>query len=538
VKASPTGHLTRRAASLAAILQLVLPPTGTAQNPPRAGVRESVVVRAAEIEVLVLDAEGRPVTDLTRDEFILRVNGSPQKIDWVLPPGPPANRQEAVSTEIRELPGQEAQAPESPPVLSHSTVVFIDDLHMNFRSRSMGLNALRVHLDTLPAGEEIALYGFRHHLEILQRFTTDRTALKSALDRLGRTTPVSQLLHSQAEWAGQSEAALQAFSQMLQALAGRPEPKTLIVLAEYLPTSSWELDNPMGTASTFDFAASIRQDSHDAFLARATILALDPSGIHPFGPGLDQAAPVVASAPSTTGAATPSVTIPSLDSFQAPAANHLETGGDVFAVLARETGGARISNTNRLAQDLGKQADLLNARYRIGFTPDAGSSEIRSVAVRVTRPGLSVRTATGQGSLVGEGLTRARFASAVLTRDLPPADFPIKVEPVKSPRGWMTKTLSFEIRIPARELFVQDRGDSLTGNVEVLVASEDDRGGVGDVQRQAVEVRLSKKDVAKLEHAFFRLPLTLQIEGKGFLLVGVRDTTTNRLGEARVAYPR
>jgi VWFA-related protein len=534
----PAGSQVRRALKAATFLSmLLLPVPSPAQVPPQAGVRESVTVRAAEIEVLVLDSNGRPVTDLTREEFLLTVDGAPRKIDWVLPPAPPPKLPETAA----EPEAHPAQSGASAPVgaaPAHSTVFFVDDFHLSFRSRSMGLNALKVYLAALPPKEEAALYSFRHRLEILQRFTVDRAALSAALDRLGRTSPVAMTLNSRAEWAGRSEGALQSLSQMLQALAGRPESKTVVVLADYLPATSWELANPLGTSSAFDFAAAMKQDAHDAYLARATIVALDPSGIHPFGAGADQsaAASILPSTPS--GAATASLSGDAQDSFQAPQAGHMEAGGDAFAVLARETGGARISNTNRLPEDLAAEVELLNARYRLGFTPDSRSSETRRVSVRVTRAGLRVRMAAGQGSLLGDSLARARFAAALLSSSLRQADFPIRVEMVKAPKGWVDKTLSLEIKIPVRELFVEDRGETLQGRVEILVTTEDNQGGVGEVQREAVAVQVAKKDAARAEHAFFRLPLTLHVEGKGTLLVGVRDTTTNRLGHATLSYPK
>jgi VWFA-related protein len=523
--------------TLATSLSVLLLPIPTeAQDLPQAGVRESVTVRAAEIEVLVLDSMGRPVTDLAREEFLLTVDGAPRKIDWVLPPAHSSRLLEATAEPQARLEQPRTSAAAAAP--PHSTVFFVDDLHLSFRSRSMGLDALKVYLGTLPPNEEMALYSFRHRLEILQRYTLDRAALSAAIGRLGRTTPVSMTVNSQAEWAGRSEGALQGLSQMLQTLAGRPESKTIVVLADYVPASSWELANPLGAASAFDFAAAMKQDARDAFLARATILALDPSGIHPFGAGADQATPASILPSEPSGAATASLSGDAQHSFQTPQANHLETGGDAFGVLARETGGSRISNTNRLPQQLTAETDLLNARYRIGFTPDASRSATHAVGLRVTRPDLHVRMASGQGSLAGDALARARFASGLLSSDLPRVDFPIRVDPVTAPKGWINKTLSLEVWIPARELFVEDKGETLQGQVEVLVTNEDDRGGVGPVHREVVAVRISKNDASRVDHSVFRMPLTLHIEGKGFLLVGVRDTTTNRLGHARVPYPK
>lgn len=509
-----------------------------AQTTQQSGVRESVVVRAAEIEVLVLDSRGRPVTDLGPDEFVLTVDGEPRKIDWVQPPPSRKEKEEVLAG--REAPAGLPAIQPAAPALPHSTVFFVDDLHLDFRSRFMGLRSLKIHLQTLPAAEEVAVYAFRHRLEILQRFTTDRPAVTAALERLGKATPVSLLPLSQGLWAGESEAALQGLSLMLEALAGRSEPKTVIVLGGYLPANDHELPNSSRTTAPFDLTDQIRQNSADAYLARATVVALDPSGIHPFGAPLDQqtATPISDSTPSPTAStADDSRTDIKADSSSLPNADHMETGGDAFAILAHDTGGARLSTSNQPERLLAAETELLNNRYRIGFTPGAETSRTRSIAVRVTRPGLRVRTATGQRSLSGDAVVRPRFASALLSKDLPPADFPIRIEEKKPAKGWGSKkTLSLEIRVPAREVLVEDKGGTLNGRIEILVATADDQGGISDIQSQAVEVHISKTDAARIPHGYFKTPLSLQVDGKGILLVGVRDTSTNRVGHARLPY--
>jgi VWFA-related protein len=509
-----------------------------AQTTQQTGVRESVVVRAAEIEVLVLDSKGRPVTDLRRDEFLLTVDGRPRKIDWVLPP--PARKGEVVAVQKLQVDLPETPSLSPAPALPHSTVFFVDDMHLDFRSRYMGLRAIEVHANTLPLEEEVAVYTFRRRLEIVQRFTTDRTEVTASVKRLGKATPASFLLHGPVDWVGESQAALQGLSQMLTTLSGRPEPKTVILLGGYLPVHSLGRPDPYRPDSSFDFRDEIRQAERDAFLARATVVALDPSGIHPFGPGLDQQAPTPIGAfgsSSQTPAPDDSRSDIASSSSSVPSADHLESGGDAFAVLAHDTGGSRLSTSNQPEKLLAAETELLNSRYRIGFTPDAVSSQTRSIAIAVTRSGLRVRTAAGQRSLSGETMVRSRFASALLSRDLPLADFPIRVDSNKPPKGWFgTKTLSFEIRLPAREVYVEDRGETLSGGVEVLVATADDQGGISDIRSQAVEVRISKSDASRIPHAYFKIPLSLHVGGKGLLLVGVRDTTTNRLGHARVSY--
>jgi VWFA-related protein len=517
-----------RLAYFSPVCLLFLASIASAQAPQQTGVKDSVVVRAAEIEVLVLDSKGRPVTDLAREEFLLTVDGLPRKIDWVSPPN--TSRGDA-SVEVAPAPASTGIPPLAS-ALPHSTVFFLDEPHLDFRSRFRGLRALEMHLKTLPLQENVAVYSFRHGLKLVQPFTTDRAAIVSSLERLGRATPVSQQLNSTAQRASESEGVFQDLSRMLQGLAGRSEPKTLVLLAGYLPISSWELANPLGSKASFDFTEQVRQTSRDAFLARATILAVDPSGVPALDLGLTEPLALAAAARFLDDSR------PGLSPSAAPvtSADPLASGGDALAVLARETGGSRLTLSNNPEWQLDAETQRLNSRYRIGFTPDTETLQTRQLAVRVTRPGLRVRTATGQLSLAGEALVRARFASSLLSGDLPLVDFPIRVEETTSPNSRLTKTLSVEVSFSSLDVFLQDRGDVLGGQVEILAATADKDGSLSDVRSQALDVRIPASAAALVPRSSFRTLVTLQVRGKGSLLVGVRDTTTNRLGEARLRY--
>jgi VWFA-related protein len=492
-----------RLAYFSPVCLLFLASIASAQAPQQTGVKDSVVVRAAEIEVLVLDSKGRPVTDLAREEFLLTVDGLPRKIDWVSPPN--TSRGDA-SVEVAPAPASTGIPPLAS-ALPHSTVFFLDEPHLDFRSRFRGLRALEMHLKTLPLQENVAVYS-------------------------GRATPVSQQLNSTAQRASESEGVFQDLSRMLQGLAGRSEPKTLVLLGGYLPISSWELANPLGSKASFDFTEQVRQTSRDAFLARVTILAVDPSGVPSQDLGLTDPLALPA------GARFLDESRPGLSPSAAPvtSADPLASGGDALAVLARETGGSRLTLSNNPEWQLDAETQRLNSRYRIGFTPDTETSQTRQVAVRVTRPGLRVRTATGQLSLAGEALVRARFASSLLSGDLPLVDFPIRVEETTSPNSRLTKTLSVEVSFSSLDVFLQDRGDVLGGQVEILAATADKDGSLSDVRSQALDVRIPASAAALVPRSSFRTLVTLQVRGKGSLLVGVRDTTTNRLGEARLRY--
>ncbi|MBP9144252.1 MAG: hypothetical protein KBI44_07195, partial [Thermoanaerobaculia bacterium] len=68
------------AAGLAATL-----PVAAQEAPPAFG--ERVEVEVVNVDVVVTDAAGKRVTNLTREDFRLEVDGKPMPIDYFAPPG-------------------------------------------------------------------------------------------------------------------------------------------------------------------------------------------------------------------------------------------------------------------------------------------------------------------------------------------------------------------------------------------------------------------------------------------------------------------
>ena len=69
--------ITRLGSSL---LMALLPVLGAAQQPPT--FTEEIEVRVMDLDVSVTQKDGRPVTDLRREDFTVRVDGKPVPIDY------------------------------------------------------------------------------------------------------------------------------------------------------------------------------------------------------------------------------------------------------------------------------------------------------------------------------------------------------------------------------------------------------------------------------------------------------------------------
>jgi VWFA-related protein len=532
--------------STVAALALLLAASVQAQTPdaPRP-VKGSVETVAAEVEVLVVDKKGTPVDGLTRDDFRLFVNGKEMPLDWFeAPPAPGASAMASVPA----APAATAAPPvtaSTPSSRAHSTVFVISSLHVDVGAQKAGLDALRAYADRLPDGEQASVYLLDNGARRLVGFTSDRKELKKAIDRPRRILPSAYAFEARNdEWVGRSRQMLRNLGTVLDSLASRPEPKTVVMLTGPLwptgnitpvegavvqragmggaprtsasPISATDTithyNNPVATRGErqWNFLGEAKDLENQAFLARATIVALDPSGILAPGGQAD------------------TKTLDDRDLIAA--GDSWEFRNDTFALIAEATGGVRLGFSNKSVDLILDASRLLAKRYRLGFTPPDGTSARRDVRVEMTRPGLVVHTASGQRSLTAETAARARFAGLLLSAEAPRGDFTIAVE-MKSPTSKRTDdALPFDILVPVSAVYAEERGENKRAKLELLVSAVDDEGRASEPIVIPFSVELAK--ATALDGAFFRKDSTFSIDKrwKGRLFVGVRDTATNRLG--------
>ncbi len=240
--------------TLSAVLALAPAVPASAQADAAHPVRSSVEAVAADVEVLVLDSKGKPVEGLGKGDFRLFVNGKETPVDWLEAPPAPAGTAPAA-------PAATEAAPAAPPPTAavaarrmHSTVFVISDLHTDVRARNDGIKALRAYVDRMPPGEEAAVYLLDNGVRRLQAFTSDRSTLKKALEKPAKTLPRSYVFPQKGsvEWEGQSRQMLRNFTTVLQTVANRPEPKTVVVLAGPISPTGFvqPIGGPAGSGAT------------------------------------------------------------------------------------------------------------------------------------------------------------------------------------------------------------------------------------------------------------------------------------------------
>lgn len=540
-------------------------------------VKSSVEAVAAEVEVLVLDSKGVPVEGLAKSDFKLFVNGKETPLDFFEAPLPtdPSAIAPAPVAPAATLPAAAATPMRRP----HSTIFVISDLHTDLRARNAGLDAFRAYADRLPEGEPASVFLLDNGVRRLQAFTTDRAALTKALQKAAKMLPRSYTFSDidvgaaqpgpkpqgptrGDEWVGQSRQMLRNFSTVLDSLASRPEPKTVVVLSG--PISPTGFIEPIGGAAgsaalarkspegardysvealgnegqTFsvrglwNFLGEAKDAEGQALLARATIVALDPTGLD--SPNAKAEINSLQTDVRQMGAGSTYSSIrPADTSSEGDRTDTWEFRNDTFAILAESTGGARLGFSNKPADLILDEARLLGKRYRLGFTPPDGTSARRDIRVAVMRPGLVVRTASGQRSLTAETAARARFAGLLLSADAPKGDFAIAVEMKGGVKKRTDDALPFDILVPVSGVFAEERGDGKHAKLELMISGVDEEGRASEPMVIPFSVTV---DRGAADGSFFRKDSSFNIDRhwKGRLFIGVRDTATNRLGAVAI----
>ena len=163
-----------------------------AQSPP-AGDRDVILrsnTRVVEIDVTVRDAQGKPVPDLTKDDFTITDDGKSRSFsifsaNRFAPSDGNAALQENSAPAPPLLPPNTFTnaGPAAHPLTNHSTVLLLDAVNGWSDNFALASRAVRGMLNKVPADEKIALYALTKHrgLAILQQYTLDRAALANAM---------------------------------------------------------------------------------------------------------------------------------------------------------------------------------------------------------------------------------------------------------------------------------------------------------------------------------------------------------------------
>lgn len=544
-------------------------PQEAAELPP---LVEEIKVEVVNVDVVVTDRKGNPVTGLTRDDFVLYEDGDHRPITNFYA----FNEGRARFDDQGAAPEQAGEGNFPDPTTRRRMVLLFDSNSLEKRARNKAIDALeRFILEQFDGTYEWSVIAYSERLQLMEPFTSSKTKVLAALSKV-RDLPVAvrraragdpleneePIVRSRAEGLAEQPGAARAgeprqlttlefgtrarmfagmrsFSvttaamvQTMRAFAGLPGRKALVLV-------SGELESLPGAAQ---------------LLGRGFPGAGSDNRVDPLSPVLqtellDRFKLIVQTANASGFAIYPVSSFGYLSS-DAPyldverQANLAFKGGfdsmpaaiDVDSaprVIAAGTGGEYYSTTHFYNAFDDIDSRTANA-YVLGFQtvrePDGKYHRLR---VEVTRPGLEVQSREGYLHSTRENRLVTELTTP-LTFPKDRGDFAVNVEvlpPEKVTKKLVTLTVAGVV--PLEDVTLVPQGNDMVGRVHIYVAVYDESGDLVSLVREKHDVRISAAKVAAAApNAPARFGLTLKDLPRGEYTVSLTlmDEISDRYG--------
>ena len=443
--------------TLAAVLASAMALAGQAQNappeqtpapPPPAQPDQTPTFRAdinfVRVDVIVTDKRGNPVHDLRQEDFEITEDGKPQTIQTfkLVNVSENAGVGSDPPREVRNLIEEQAEAARDDVRLF---AIFLDDYHVRLENSMRAREPIARFVENQLQAADMA--GIMYPLwsisdVMLRRNRKDLAAAVRAFQgRKYDYTPRNMFEERYVHYVSTIEAerirnqvTLSALKGLIIKLGGMREGRKAIVLISEGFTNSLPSQvndqiatcnggacgnqprsrpDPIGSASPMqsrleaqefflqtDLLSDIRSVYELANRYNTAIYAVDPRGLAPFEFDL-----------STQGAANVSLT---KDRAM------LDNTMDTLRILADETDGRAILNSNDLDKGLRQIVTDTSAYYLLGYTSTLSQPDgkFHRINVRLKRPGLQVRARPGYLAL---SAAEAERATGLLKKPGPPA---------------------------------------------------------------------------------------------------------------------
>ena len=539
----------------AAFLSLFICAVATAQ------MSEVIEVRVTNVDVVVTDRAGNPINGLTKDDFQLFENGKPQAITnfYEVRADAPKN---AAAGETQALPPAVVPAE----VRRRSMLVFVDATSIEPFRRNQAVEAVRKGLNKLlRPGDDAMIVNWNRNIEVVQPFTADLGAINKGVDSLkerlsnaasavnernlvvnyasdsiarvrssrGRYTMAQAYSDSIASWTAYAEnirhtekLLIEATGQMLSTLASDDSKKVFIFVGGELQERPGldvlqQIESMFQSAGFMASTPAVLRDTERNLRRELDVLAHRAAA--------QGAAMYMIDASDRRPDASMSYTPTAESSFTAESSTLLSMGA-----IAALTGGSVLSGTRNYDVALNNVARDLGSYYSLGYKPAAEGGADRSLSVRVTRPGATVRSRRAYAVRSAEDQMADRVISNVF-HETAKGDFEISVvtgAPQPFDRGNFKVPVT--ITFPATLTYVPDGGD-LTGGYTVVFVTATTDGAISQVAKQENAVRFPAGNYFSIKARPFTHAATLVVrQGKQSVSVAVVDKLGGRAGYAKV----
>ena len=546
---------------------------------PAATVVEEVTVNVVNIDVHVTDRRGRPVSDLSVEDFEIFEEGEPMAITNFLNAASRSGRQtedrEWLESEVEEL--ADPQGTDAPLLVA----LYVDRFRISLGSLRRIESDFAAFLGERadhPAGRRYLLATGDPGLNIRVPFTEDPSDLVAALRALkpmhdpdllrrqalrrirssyencalaesrGAFVPDCEpcqdmwadLLGSADEYAAETQLrvadSLSALGELAVALGGVPGPKALVHVSDGLPLRPGaELFHFLGELCPerqqemdrrqFDRDETTRFNRLSAFsnANRVTIYPVDAAGIRASSSSdVSVGGPVGAEdGGGAGGLRLANVLVPSHQNDRLRTDN-LQAP---LSLLADETGGRAVFNQARPAEALEEIATDFGSYYSLGYAaPPHRRHPIRQIEVRLANPKKGWRVRYRRSYILKseeQRLADRLYAALKLGEQSNALGADVTFGEVQDGAGQGQVTLPVEVHVPVAAVTRLPGPSGSSGTVRIFLVAGNDKGERTPIRQKAVT--LSDAQLApELESALVVVNVDLP-PGRFAVAVGIRD---------------
>ena len=389
---------------------------------------ETIEVNVVNMEVFVTDKEGNPITGLEADDFEVFEDGKPiaitnfyavedgQRLDFIDTEGPRPEQEKLEEEKPKDpLAFPERSVEELIPAEQRlNLVIYIDNYNIRPFNRNRVFRRLRGFLnDQLRRGDRVMLVSYDRSLHIRHEFTSDPQLVANALFDLETVTGHAVHLDSErrdilrdieeAESAGEVDWRIRQFAENLtndlafsvdalkeivDSLGGLAGRKAIVYVSDGLPMVPAEEmyyalnfkfyeSSSITMSREFDSSRRFIDLSSRAATNNVVLYTIDAAGLR-----APESSSVQTATANTAGMGSFVDTI-NVSNIQAP-----------LLMMAEQTGGYAIYNSNDVGPGLDRVASDFNNYYSIGYSPaHSGTGRLYKVKIKLTgnRKGLRVR---------------------------------------------------------------------------------------------------------------------------------------------------
>ncbi|MEA2416823.1 MAG: hypothetical protein QOI58_3480 [Thermoanaerobaculia bacterium] len=406
-----------RSLSCLLLLFVAISSVAAPQTPVVPHATESVEVSIVNVDVFVVDKEGKRVQGLLRDDFEIFENGVRQPItNFAEYSSTPPQQPSGVVT--AQVP---AGAPQPPPQQQRSIIVFVERFQLPvFRSEPMFAAMKKLLHDSVRPGDRVMVVSWNYGVVgIRQTFTDDLAKVDKALDAIasrtntrnhdlmddlrqelstipdafgGGRTPIEdtglsfsreQSARMKAQIAMDDEKRkVETLKALMRSMAGVDGKKVLLLathrLSEYAGAEAFYLADPN------QLPAEVQSEFDAKPLLRTLVETANANGVTIY--------PIYAEGLGST-------TMPSADQGNAPSAGTgvfdyriLSNETPMLEFVAKETGGVPAWGSTEVTKLLPRIGDDFDSYYSLAYRATPTKAAARKIEVRVKDPALSVRS--------------------------------------------------------------------------------------------------------------------------------------------------